>query len=512
MILSILALALFLFILEPWVTYFLDVKSLRRFPNATYCSGVSNLAFMLQRWRGYPSKQIHAAHETHSILRIGPNTVSFSSPSAIRAIYGHSTPCVKGGSYEHNVTEHSGLIDVIDKKRHAFKRRILSNAFATRNLEQWEFKVSDKVGRLLRQFDRIANDAASESGHISAVDIRRWFNLFTVEAIVDIALSQKLGFLERGDSLVPVNTSKGTEKHVDFIESLHSSRRATASIVFSDWFRPLRAVLKTVPGWFRNQWLVGEEFNTIVEHLTRQRLEMHQAGHYLDDLTSCLLRDKSGQDRNPTTPDVEGDVAAFLDAGSDTTAIALTNLFYFLLTAPDVLSRLRQEVDANAAFDDNGVAQYSSLKHLPYLRACIDESLRLRPPVSTGLHRLTPPEGQEIDGHWIPGKTIVVVPIYTAHRNPKFFPDPEKYLPERWLGEGMRVAQSTFIPFSEGSRGCIGRNITYIEQTVLLATLVHRYDLRLLDANWQLRHEEAFLVWPGSLPLSIRRREVDSGP
>lgn len=200
-----------------------------------------------------------------------------------------------------------------------------------------------------------------------------------------------------------------------------------------------------------------------------------------------------------------------MDAGSDTTAIALTNLFYFLLTTPDALSRLCEEVDAHATFDDNDVAQYSSLKHLPYLRACIDESLRLRPPVSTGLHRLTPPEGQEIDGHWIPGRTIVVVPIYTAHRNPKFFPDPERYLPERWLGQGMKQAQSTFIPFSEGSRGCIGRNITYIEQMVLLATLVHRYDLKLANTDWQLNHEEAFLVWPSSLPLYIHRREAKSG-
>lgn len=312
MIAFILPLVLILFILvEPWLTYFVDVKKLRRFPNAAYGSGVSNLTFMLQRWRGYPSKQIHTAHERHPILRIGPNTISFSTPSAIRAIYGHSTPCVKGGSYEHNVTEHSGLIDVIDKKKHAFKRRILSNAFATRNLEQWEFKVADKVSRLLRQFDRVADEEMSESGATPSVDVRRWFNLFTVEAIVDIALSHKLGFLERGDSMVSVTTTKGTEKQVDFIESLHSSRRANASIVFSDWCLLLRSVLKTVPGWYRNQWLVGEEFNTIVEHLTRQRLERYQAGEHLDDLTCCLLEDKSGQARAPSIPNVEGDVAAF---------------------------------------------------------------------------------------------------------------------------------------------------------------------------------------------------------
>ncbi|KAJ3534186.1 hypothetical protein NM208_g7650 [Fusarium decemcellulare] len=510
MIVHLLFMAIFLFILEPWVAYWRDVKKLRRFPNATYCSGVSNLPFMIQRWRGFSSRQIHSTHQTHPILRIGPNTVSFSSPSAIRAIYGHSTPCVKGGSYDNNVTEHSGLIDVVDKKKHAFKRRILSNAFATRNLEQWEFKVADKVHRLLRQFDRLCSAEASESGQTSSIDVRRWFNLFTVEAIVDIALSHRLGLLDRAGALVPVAAEKGKQQCVDFVQSLHASRRATASIVFSNWFRPLRDVLKTLPGWFRDQWLVGQGFDMIVKHLTHQRLQRHEEGEDLDDLTSCLLKDKSGQPRNPRTPDVEGDVATFLDAGSDTTAIALTNLFYFLLKSPAALSRLRAEVDANAVFDDDGVVTYASVKHLPYLRACIDESLRLMPPVSTGLHRLTPPEGQEIDGHWIPGNTIVVVPIYTAHRNPKFFPDPEKYLPERWLADGMKEARSTFIPFSEGSRGCIGRNITYMEQTMLLATLIHRYDFELLYANWEQSYEEAFLVWPGPLPVTICRREIRS--
>ncbi|KAJ4246857.1 hypothetical protein NW762_013409 [Fusarium torreyae] len=90
---------------------------------------------MLQCWRGNPSKQIHTAHENHPILRIDPDTISFSTPSAIRAIYGHSTPCVKGFTSEHNVAEHSGLIGVAYKKKDAFKRRILSNALTTRNLK-----------------------------------------------------------------------------------------------------------------------------------------------------------------------------------------------------------------------------------------------------------------------------------------------------------------------------------------------------------------------------------------
>lgn len=196
-----------------------------------------------------------------------------------------------------------------------------------------------------------------------------------------------------------------------------------------------------------------------------------------------------------------------MDAGSDTTAIALTHVMYHLLKTPAALSQLRQEIDAHAVYGGHEVVTYASVKNLPYLRGCLDESLRLLPPVSGGLHRVTPPEGLMIDGHWIPGKTIVAVPIYTAHRNPEIFKEPKEYKPERWLTEQNKEAQASFIPFSAGARGCIGRNITYIEQMILMATIIQRYEFEFAFAQWELCHEEAFNLWPGPMPLKIRRRD-----
>lgn len=193
-----------------------------------------------------------------------------------------------------------------------------------------------------------------------------------------------------------------------------------------------------------------------------------------------------------------------MDAGSDTTAISLTHAMYFLLKTPAALSRLREELSV-ALEDGEEIAKYASVKNLPYLHACINEALRLLPPVAFGLNRMTPPEGLLIDGHWIPGDTIVGVPAYTAHRNPIFL-DSEQYQPERWLKDDIKETQGTFIPFSTGARGCIGRNISYIEQTVLLATLVQRYDFAFADPEWTLDHEEAFNLWPGPMPLKIRHR------
>lgn len=521
----ILLLFLVLWLLEPFVTYYLNTKKLRRFPNAATFSGVTNLAFILQRLRGFRSKEIHSAHEKHPVVRVGPNVVSFSSPNAIRAIYGHSSPCLKGGSYENAGVDHPGLIEVIDKQKHADKRRILSNAFATRNLEQWEFKVADKVKRMIRQFDQMCCEAREPTNQPGVIDFRRWANLFSVDAIVDIALSERLGCLDQGDDQVTITALDGAPKDVHFIQSLHSARRPTSILVWSAWFQPIKLILKHLPGLFRAQWQAGDGFTAIIKSLVDRRIQRYKNGEELDDLASCLLADKAGHARDLSVAEIEGDVTtlrkfslnehlptvclpSLVDAGSETTAIALTHVIYFLLKEPAALFRLRQELDEKAIHDDDGVVTYESIKNLPYLRACLDESLRLLPPVSTGLHRVTPSEGYMVDGHHIAGNTIVVVPIYTAHRNPSLFPEPENFQPERWLNEENKGAQASFIPFSTGARGCIGRNITYIEQSILIATLVGRYEFHLPHPQWQLSHEEAFNLWPGPMPLYVQRRKL----
>ncbi|KAK4081153.1 uncharacterized protein Triagg1_2685 [Trichoderma aggressivum f. europaeum] len=501
MIVYLLSVALLLLILEPLFTYHRDSKKLRRFPNASLLSGISEIGYILKRYRGFRSKEIHESHLQHPVVRVGPNSLSFSTPDAIRAIYGHNTPCLKGGTYVTAAGTHPSLLDVVDKQEHARKRRILSHAFATRNLEQWEFKVTDKVQKLVAQFDLLCHDKEE-----ATVDFRMWSNLFTIEAIADIALSHHLGCLGQGSDLVMITTKDGREKTVNYIECLHAGRRATSMLIWSTkWFSSLRFALKRLPGFFQTQWRKGQGFDEMVRYLVQQRLRRHENGEQLEDFAGCLFQDKHGDARNLEIAEIEAEVATLLDAGSDTTAISLTHAMYFLMKTPAALSRLREEL--RVALDGSQeIAKYAAVKNLPYLHACINESLRLLPPVAFGLNRMTPHEGLMIDGTWIPGNTLVGVPAYTAHRNP-LFSNGEQYQPERWLEDGIKETQGTFIPFSTGARGCIGRNISYIEQTVLLATLVQRYDLSLVDPEGNLDHEEAFNLWPGPLPLKIRRRE-----
>jgi cytochrome P450 len=178
-----------------------------------------------------------------------------------------------------------------------------------------------------------------------------------------------------------------------------------------------------------------------------------------------------------------------------------------LLKNPRILGRVREEIDS-VLDEDEVVASYDKVKHLPYLRACLDESLRLFPPTPHGLGREVPPEGAVIMDEFIPGGTSVSMAAWIAHRDERVFPQADQFIPERWLGEKGRELQPYFLAFSAGARGCIGRNISYLEQAVLLASVLHRYEFALPWEGWDVERLETMNHLVGVMPVKVWRREM----
>ena len=272
-----------------------------------------------------------------------------------------------------------------------------------------------------------------------------------------------------------------------------------------DWYKQACKASKLLPS-FNRLWKLDEGWSGIPVYQTARRFERYQAGEKLEDFFQALMEDKNGAKQNLEFGEIAAEISIMLNAGSTTTAIAITNAMYNLLKNPECMKRLRQEVDETLD-DDEEVAPYEKVKYLPYLRACLDESLRITPPTSHGLTRETPSEGSEIAGEYIAGGTSVSVSAFIAHRDPVMFPEPEKYNPDRWLGEEGKELGSYFIAFSAGARGCIGRNIAYLEQTVVLASMLHRYDFELAQSGFEPQYHEWMNTHPSSLPVRIRRRQ-----
>lgn len=173
-------------------------------------------------------------------------------------------------------------------------------------------------------------------------------------------------------------------------------------------------------------------------------------------------------------------------AGSQSTSGALAATVFYLAHNPDILAKVKAEV--RGAFQSEDEIRYEmggKLSALPYLRACIDESMRLTPPTPGHLPReIAGKEGLDIDGYWYPPGTSVGASAYAVHRNEAYFSDPYRFNPDRWLEdaksqEGHENVASAFYAFSAGQTGCIGKQLAYMELSLAVAMLLRRFDLRL---------------------------------
>ena len=511
-ILALGVVTLLLFMVWPVINYFRDPKGLRRYPNHSVFSGIFDLPYCQLSARGFRSRDLTEAHKHAPVLRIGPNNLSFGHRDAIKAIYGHSTTCIKDLKYAITSGEHPNLFDVIDKSSHAEKRKRLSAAFATKNLERWVFKVARTTERLLAAFDERCvlppkNDAFFTLSD-TTVDFNHWINLFTIEAINYIALSSDMGLLQQGHDLVTAQRRDGTTYPAHYRKAQNTSAYATSHFVW-DYanFRSLVWLSKLIPSW-RRTWNIARPWQDVIYHQAVLRRDRDDKAEDLDDFYSVLMQDKTGKPYNLAWDEIVNEIGAIIDAGADTTSIALTQVLELLIKHPQHLQTLREEVDSVVSPHDH-VAPYEAIKNLPFLRACLDEAMRFIPPTSAGLPRRTPPEGAEILGQWIPGNLSVSMPIYTAHHDATIFPNPGEFQPHRWMDPEERKRMSPyFIPFSTGGRGCLGRNISYLEQTVVLASMVHRYEFSFAKPGFELGRFEAFNLLVGEMPIRMWRRDI----
>ncbi|KAE8149085.1 cytochrome protein [Aspergillus avenaceus] len=500
------------YLIIPIINYIRDPKGLRKYPNLTIWSGFSDLPLIYESHYGRRSHTMLKAHEKHPVLRIGPNALSYSDPAAIKDIYGHGTKCTKDVFYSKLSGTHFHLADVVDKEEHARKRKVLSSAYAIKNLENWEYKVADMTERIIKAFDERCTDPLPD-GQIPdskdlTIDYRMWTNLYTVAAIANIGLNEDLRFLDQGSDLVTSEAKDGTVKKVRFRECLSANASVTSTLIWAyEWYETFTRVSKIVSSTYRQKWGLAKDWDGIVHNRATSRWKRYEKGESLDDFFSALMEDKSGAPNNLEWGEIEAEVSIMMNAGSDTTGIALSNVLLLLLKNPKCLKTLREEVDGVLEEDDK-IAPYDKVKHLPYLRACLDECMRMYPPVSFHVPRRTPPEGATIRGEFVAGETSVGISAYVVHRNKEIFPEPESFKPERWLGDAGKNLQPYFVAFSAGARGCIGRNISYLEQTVLLASLVRRFEFSLPSPSWEPVRRETTNLSSGPMPMKIWKRPI----
>jgi cytochrome P450 len=247
------------------------------------------------------------------------------------------------------------------------------------------------------------------------------------------------------------------------------------------------------------------ELDEIVRSIVARSRDDREQG---DHLIARLSRARSEEGEAMSEQQLHDEAVTMLLAGHETTALALMYGVYCLSTQPGAAARLREEVDKELG---GRPVTFADLPRLRYLDACARETLRLYPPAYAFGREVVKPF--ELAGYTIPVGSQVVVSPYGMHRNPRHFPEPESFRPERWLeGSSSALPRFAYLPFGGGPRVCIGSHFAMMELCLVLATLVQQLELEVLPGFDLHLSPVITLRSRGGLPVRVRRREQPRSP
>jgi len=199
------------------------------------------------------------------------------------------------------------------------------------------------------------------------------------------------------------------------------------------------------------------------------------------DLLSMLLTavDEDGHSRL-TDKQVRDEALTLMLAGHDTSAAALDWIWFLIATHPEVAQRCRDELDGVLV---DRLPNCSDVPHLTHIEAVIKESLRLYPP-AIGVFLRQAVHDLVIGGYDVPRGSLLTPSSVVTHRDPRWFPDPDRFEPERFLAPRVeRIPPGAYFPFGLGPRVCIGQAFATTEMVLIVATLLRRLDISMLPGS-----------------------------
>lgn len=252
-----------------------------------------------------------------------------------------------------------------------------------------------------------------------------------------------------------------------------------AMVMFRRTTIPFSAILDRLPlPGTRRFFAARRRLDEAVFRMIEQR---RASGEDAGDLLSMLIasEDPEGEGGRMSDRQLRDETLTIFLAGHETTANALAWSWYLLGTHPEAAARLAAEADEVLG---DRAAGADDLPRLPFARAVLAESMRLYPPAWIIGREATAP--LVVGGHTLPGGCTVFASPWVTHRDPRFWPEPERFLPERWMPEREgEIDRSAYLPFSTGPRKCIGEGFAWTEGTLVLVTLARQWRLHLLPGQ-----------------------------
>ncbi|KAK3324341.1 cytochrome P450 monooxygenase-like protein [Cercophora scortea] len=411
---------------------------------------------------GRYGRRIRAMHEKYGpIVRINPDELHCSDPHFTDEIY--AGPGRIRDKWQHQLnTGGAGPVSVtgfstVPHELHRLRKSALSHFFSRQQMIKLEGEVLD--------FAQLTVDKMlQESAGGDPFDVKEAFNCFTADVISQYAFGEPMGFIAQA----------GWEPNfatwaMAFFKSAYMMRYNAVG-------RTLAQAIPVMADY------LGEDVRNVMRQMTvvipgyiQKAVDNPDNGRVFAD----LVQSKMLPPEEMTMYRLSGEGFNFLLAGTETTAATLTVVTYWMLARPAIHRRVMEDLQGLTP----STLKWTELEQRPYLWAVIQESLRMMPGVSHRSARIAREEDLVYRSQ--DGKTEMVIPRGTPigmtsiinHWDKDLFPNPDEFIPDRWLVDGLPnyKLQKFLLSFGKGSRSCIGENLAYCEVYLMTALLAMRF-------------------------------------
>ncbi|KAK3989318.1 Cyrochrome P450 monooxygenase [Cladorrhinum sp. PSN332] len=409
---------------------------------------------------GQYTNKIRQMHERYGpIVRINPDELHCSDPLWVDEIY-TSTPGRIRDKWQHQLnTGGAGPVSVtgfstVHHELHRLRKGALSKFFSRQQMLKLE-------GEVLDFGDMTVNKMLRWSGK-EAFNIKEAFNCFTADVINQYAFGDNMGFVAQED-WTP-NLATYTES---FMKSAYMMRHFTPG-------RKMANILPMVADYLgEDVKRVMHWMNVLIPGYITAAINDPDNGRVFAELVSS----KALPEEEMSMYRLSGEGFNFLLAGTETTAATLTTITYWLLAQPKTYSSLMKDLQGLTP----ETLKWAELEKRPYMWAIVHEALRMMPGVSHRSARAARDEAlvyRSRDGKtWvIPRNTPIGMTSVINHWDKDLFPNPDEFIPERWLIDGQpnHKLAKYLLAFGKGTRSCLGEHLAYCEVYIMAALVAMR--------------------------------------